>query len=444
MDRRGPGGPEYEFLVKLRDDPVIFARKLLSLEPYPYQEKILRDGRKRIVACMGRQTGKTETIAIKALHYAFFRPDVKVLITSPSQRQSGFMFDRISDRIAGNPLLQTATVRSTRTMIQFRWGSEVRAFPCNPNTLRGYTADLAICDEAAFMPSDVITAVILPMLTATDGTLIMLSTPWGRDHIFYRALNEERLGYSVYVVPTRISPQPHVQRFLEEMKGALSEMQFRMEFECEFLEPASCLMGQDLIRGCIDFDPEYNRAYGAFDLDARREGNFYVGMDLGKHRDPSAICVIEEEGEALRVAHVKEFPLETPYSAVLGYAKRLAEGLGVRNTCIDETGVGEYVVEEATRLGLGHVEGVKLTAERKEEILLMLVELMRDRRLIMPDDRRLRVQMNEQEYELSKHGRYLFNHPSNSHDDQLCALALSCLAARGRRGGGFSVIVRKG
>lgn len=164
---------EFEFLVRLKKDPVLFARRLLSIEPYPYQEKILMDGSKRIAACMGRQTGKTETIAIKALHHAFFHADAKVLITSPSQRQSGFMFDRISDRTANNPLLQAAVVRSTRTMIRFKWGSEIRAFPCNPNTLRGYTAHLAICDEAAFMPHDVITSVIIPMLTATDGALII-------------------------------------------------------------------------------------------------------------------------------------------------------------------------------------------------------------------------------------------------------------------------------
>jgi hypothetical protein len=46
-----------------------------------------------------------------------------------------------------------------------------------------YFADdvlVANCDEAAFIPEDVILSVLTPMLATTDGILIMLSTPWDK------------------------------------------------------------------------------------------------------------------------------------------------------------------------------------------------------------------------------------------------------------------------
>ena len=68
--------------------------------------------------------------------------------------------------------------KSTRTMIELKNGSKIIALPCGPDgaTLRGYTADLVVMDEAAFMPEDMIASVIFPMLATTNGTAIMLST----------------------------------------------------------------------------------------------------------------------------------------------------------------------------------------------------------------------------------------------------------------------------
>ncbi len=63
------------------------------------------------------------------------------------------------------------------------------ALPCGTdgNSLRGHTAHMIVFDEAAFIPEEVIQQVAMPMLATTDGTAIMLSTPYDRDHYFFRA-----------------------------------------------------------------------------------------------------------------------------------------------------------------------------------------------------------------------------------------------------------------
>ncbi|MDI6905847.1 MAG: hypothetical protein QMD13_10305, partial [Candidatus Bathyarchaeia archaeon] len=39
--------------------PVDFAETILRMKPFPYQVRLLEDESKRIVGCMGRQSGKT-------------------------------------------------------------------------------------------------------------------------------------------------------------------------------------------------------------------------------------------------------------------------------------------------------------------------------------------------------------------------------------------------
>jgi len=411
-------------LLKVCEDPALFARIILNFNPFPYQEKLLRDQSARIVACMGRQTGKTTTIAIKAIHYAFCNPSSTVLITSPSLRQSMIMFDRILTFIYRSRLLPKSVVRRTRTIIQLTNGSQIIALPCSENLLRGYTANLIICDEAAFMPEEVITQVMFPMLSTTKGKAVFLSTPWGRDHFFYKAFMNPR--YSVHKVKS--SECPLITReFLEEMKANMTEQAYRMEYEAEFVEAASCFFPQDLIRSCIDPDLEF------YDLmETPPEGEYYGGLDLGKLQDYTVLTAVKREGDTVQLVLLHEVPLETPYASVIGTLKRINRNFGFRLVKVDQTGVGEPVLEELRDAGVP-CEGTKFTVQTKEELLSTLKLAMEQGRFKMPYHRRLCEQINEQEYRYSRSGHLQFSHPEGSHDDMLWSLALAVYAALRRR-----------
>jgi phage terminase large subunit-like protein len=77
-------------------DPVIFARDELGFEPDPWQKLVLRSDSKRMIFNCCRQSGKSTTAAIKATHAAIFFPNQLILILSPSLRQSGEMFRKVS------------------------------------------------------------------------------------------------------------------------------------------------------------------------------------------------------------------------------------------------------------------------------------------------------------------------------------------------------------
>jgi len=404
-----------------------YAEKVLGMKPFAYQIKLLEDNGKRIVACMGRQTGKTTTIAMKAIHFADTNPKVTVLITAPSLRQSMIMFDRIAAFVYSTARLRNRIVRATRTLIHFENGSRIIALPCSENLLRGYTAQMVICDEAAFMPEEVVTQVIFPMLSTTDGYAIFLSTPWGKDHFFYRAFVNP--AYHVHKVKSSECPLIKPE-FLREMQENMTREAYLMEYEAEFVEALNSYFPQDLIRKCVELAQKLGvELYGSLEAPIP-SGDYYAGVDFGKLQDYSVITVLKREGDIIKLIHMYQFPLETPYSQVIGHLIRANQKFKFRKVLVDQTGVGEPVLEEIRNQSLSNVEGLKFTVQIKEELLTRLKIVMEQNRLAIPYHRQLCTQINEQQYVYSKSGHLQFSHTQNSHDDMLWALALSVYAAR--------------
>ena len=90
--------------------------------------------------------------------------------------------------------------------------------------------------------------------------------------------------------------------------------------QAEWAEDQNAWLTQTLIVSCIDPALEYT-AYNK-----PNQGEFYAGLDLGKHQDPSVLAVLKKEQDnTLRLTHMHRFPLKTPYATVIGYTKTLCE-----------------------------------------------------------------------------------------------------------------------
>jgi phage FluMu gp28-like protein len=407
-------------------DPVDYAEKVLGMKPFSYQAELLRDPSKRIVACMGRQTGKTTTIAMKAIYLAETNPNVTILITSPSLRQSMIMFDRMADFVYSKPRLRNRIRRATRTLIHFDNGTRIIALPCSQNLLRGYTAQIVISDEAGFMPEEVITQVLFPMLSTTDGYAIFLGTPWGKEHFFYRAFVNP--AYSVHKVKSSECPLIKPE-FLEEMKANMTRDAYLMEYEAEFIEALNSYFPQDLIRGCVELAQEIGLEL-CINLELKLpSGDYYAGVDFGKLQDYSVISVLKREGEKLKLIYIHQFPLGTPYTHVIGHLVRAQQKFQFHLVLVDQTGLGEPVLEETRNQGVTCAEGLTFTLQAKEDLLTTLKIAMEQNRLAIPYHRQLCQQINEQQFEYSKSGHLQFSHPPNSHDDMLWSLALAVYAS---------------
>lgn len=375
---------------------------------------------------MGRQTGKTSTIAIRAIHHAFSNPKTLTLVVSPSLRQSMIMFDRILDYTYSSELLAGSVSRKTRTVVELTNGSRIVALPCSANLLRGYTAHMVVVDEAAFLDDTIITSILFPMLATTKGSLILLSTPWGKQNYFYRAFMDP--AFSTHKIPSTECPLIS-EEFLEEQRRSMTKAAFAMEFEAEFIEEATAYFPMELIKSCVDPDLEIRHDLEAVDSPP---GDYFGGLDLGKIQDYSVLAVASAKGETIELFFMKQFPLGTPYASVIGATVRAEEKFRFRKILVDKSGVGEAVTEEILAQGLKHAEGQSFSVEKKAEILTHLKIKMEQGQLRVPYDRRLCQEISDQQYQYTKGGKLKFWHSPGAHDDRLMALALAVFGTKDR------------
>ena len=375
----------------LKQNPTFFAQLILKFKPFSYQQQLLNDPAKRVIACMGRQTGKTTTIATKAIHYAYTHPKTTTLIISPSLRQSMIMFDKILTFTHSRQLLRKSIARKTRTIIQLTTGSQIIALPCSEHLLRGYTANLAICDEASFIPETIITEILFPMLSTTNGTAILLSTPWDKNHFFYKAFLNP--AYSTHKV--RSAENPLIpQAFLAEMQQNMTAEAYKREYLAEFTEAASSYFPQELIRQCIEHAQRINlEPYATLEQQIPK-GEYFAGLDLGKLQDHSALAIVQRDADTLKLVYTYEFPLETPYTEVIATTTRANHQFRLQKLLADQSGIGEPILEELQAENIT-AKGATLTQETKAEILTYLKLAMQQQRLAIPYDKRLCQQIND-------------------------------------------------
>jgi phage FluMu gp28-like protein len=422
--------------VQVPEDPVDFCQKWFNFTPTEYQAKLLRDQKKRIVVRWSRQAGKTTTLALRAIWFAFKHPKTLTLIVAPSLRQSMILADKLQDFLSSlPPSLRKANIyKMQRTVIHFRNGSRIVALPNSPQLLRGYTANMCILDEAAFFRDDelVVYNVIMPMLSTTDGTLIVSSTPWSTDSVFYKMCMNPEYSQHVATWEDIVKAGLTKREFIEEMRQSIPAERFQREFESKFVEDIDAWLTQSLIASCIDAELQ------PYEFHDQPQGDFYIGVDFGKQQDYSVVVVVERfPNNILKLVHVHRFPLNTEYASVIGYVKSLQDRWKtVRAVYADITGVGNYIVEDMVHSGIQNVQGITFTIQTKEDMATVLREKMRQKEFLIPyepvrkrQDIDLCSELNIEKYELMKTGHIRFSHPEGSHDDIFWATALAVYAA---------------
>ena len=431
--------PELDVIAqKIKHDPVFFAEKLLNFNPTPYQVKLLRDPSKRISARWCRQSGKTTTFGIKILHFAITQPNVTILVIAPSLRQSRIVREKMEPLINAipRPIRRLIFKKIRREAIWFRNGSVVKFYPNSPDLIRGETADMIYVDEAAMFRDDryMFNHVLKHMLATTErkghGYLYVSSTPKNMRSMFYEMCRPES-GFSHHHVTWREAVKTGLisHEWVEDMRKQLLPIEFRMELEAEFVEDADSWLPYDLISSCIDplLEP--------YSLEDRPSGEFYIGIDLGKHVDYSVVAVVKREGAKLKLVHLHRFPLKTPYSNVIGYIKALCQNYHqIEAVYVDQTGIGEYIVEDMHKRGIPAVKGITLTLQKKEAIMTYLKQKMLNRQVAIPHDNRLIAELNIERFEVTSDGKIRFSHPAGTHDDMLWAFALAIYATKDTAG----------
>lgn len=209
-------------------------------------------------------------------------------------------------------------------------------------------------------------------------------------------------------------------------RQTIGEYDFNREYNATFLDDQFSYLPGSLVLSCTDdyalnSDPTQGEKY---------DDQWLIGVDFGKRADHSAVAILQKLEYRLRLVYLKEFPLDTPYTAVIGTVRRLNEAYGFTVGCLDQTGVGEGPCEEIRQF-VPVIKGVTLSAPVKENILSRLKLAMEQHKLALPrDDSRLLVQITAQQCEPTISGTLRFSHPPGTHDDCLWAVALAVYATK--------------
>lgn len=408
----------------------------------PWQQAWVEDDSRFKIGMWSRQTGKSFSTACEATVDCSVQPKGTAthwVVLSAGERQAlewmakakkwaeatKFAIDSYDERLnLANPLLSKAEIR-------FGNGARITAIPANPATARGYSANL-ILDEFAIHddPQEIWSAIYASITNPLAGKkkLRVVSTPKGRGNKF-ADLWEHNEGYSKHKVTIEDAARmglfganaEEAAKQLAELKNGVDDPDiWAQEYLCEFIDNTSILLPYDLLGAC---ESSSIKDDGSSPL--------FIGMDIGRSHDLSVITTGVKLGDVLAIIEVDVLE-KMPFSDQLKVLVGKARAERVRGVCIDSTGIGAMLAEEATKALGAKCRGVQFTASSKGEMYGLMRRRFEERSIRTPIERNLREDLHAVQRVVSTGGNVTYSAPRNAdgHSDRAASVALCCLAAK--------------
>lgn len=407
---------------KLREKPSLFVEKVFGVSAFEYQKELLdADARHRVIAS-GRQVGKSRMCAWLGLHKAVTNPHTQVLITAPSLRQSSLLFNTLFSEIDQSALSndEWGIERNTQTIIEFDNGSAIHCLPTgrDGSKIRGYTADMVIVDEAAFINDSIFGDILEPMLFATGGNMILASTPWGKSGFLYEKFQGApskkkwaRVQASSYDNPLN-DPED-----LDEYKEGKTQSQIDREVLGKFVDDAGQFFPSDAIADCTPGGiPE-------------REGDdAYLGVDIaGTGEDKTVFYGVDGMGNVFLNDERYE---DMGVLEAAHYVKTLDNQYDFNRIFVDRTAIGQGTIETLANdpvISRKH-EPIYFSVQKKQQIYQRLKAALEAGALHLPSDTQLRNELESIGSDQTRSGNlrlYPRGDAESKRDDNVDSLALA-------------------
>lgn len=422
-------------------------KSMFGYDLYTYQLKFLLDcmNHQRVVGAFCRQTGKSLTISILAMIEALKNPGGHIIIVAPTDRQAGELFEKIKLHVQNAPVASVVRSFTQREML-LKNMCRISAFPCGDDgtNIRGMTANVLIIEEAAFVKDSIVNQVLLPFVASTDGKIIKISTPFGMNH-FYKSFQEDT-NYKAhrYTWEDAVRVGHFTEEFVEEQRMQCSSLEFRTEYEAEFIQDEDAYFPHGLIESCAMDYPLLEETSSVVNASS----SYVLGCDLARMGQDSSVFLVIERGSPNRVVFIKELKKNTMDQAI-DYIKFLHNKFRFKKIVCDQTGLGAGVVDVLSRdLNRGVkikptsynqnlkdndvVIGLNFTVKTKEDIFSNLKLHMEKHTLEYPKFKPLIYQLKDFRYEISASGHLKLHHSEGGHDDFVDALACAAHGLRQR------------
>lgn len=416
-----------------------------AIRLFDYQKQWLRDAARFKIAMFARQTGKTFTSTLEIVDDCFAAEAAggrtRWVILSRGERQAKEAMDEGVKKHCRAYNLATQEIegefkgsngeRFTMLDVVLPGGSKITALPANPDTARGFSANVFLDEFAFHQDSRKIWTALFPVIS-NGWKLRITSTPNGKGNKFYELMTDKKLAavWSRHIVDIHSAVADGLSRDIEEMRAALNdEDAWAQEFELQWLDEASAWLSYELIS-----DVEHDRA-GQPELYAG--GPCYIGVDIGARNDLFVIWVVEQVGDVYWTREIV-----TRKRATFAEQDALLDDVFARyrvlRCCMDQTGMGEKPVEDAKRRhGSMRVEGVIFGAASKLTMAIRGKEVFQDRQIRIPlGDAELRADLHKLQKVAGPTGapRFVAESDAAGHADRAWACFLALNASDGPSG----------
>lgn len=300
--------------------------------------------------------------------------------------------------------------RSERTVI-FPGGGLLAMFSADsPDSIRSENFHLVVIDEAARIAEEVYSDAIMPTVADTNGDILMLTSPAGKNWFYHEFLRCKKLG-AAWQKPSSDNPNPNIRRAFKLAKDRVTERAFQQEWLAQFADSGGGVF-RNLDEVCI----------------ARRKkpyaGRFAFGVDWGKSNDFTVIvCIDLDSRQVVAMDRFNQISWKTQRSRIV----KMFEDWQPESIIAEANSIGGPNIEALQNEGLP-VLPFTTTAKSKPALIESYVLAIEKNDIILLNDPIVRSE--HEAFELKQSATYTrYSAPTGFHDDTVIAHALAWHAA---------------
>ena len=369
---------------------------------------------KYITVVFSRQSGKTVLMLVLCIQW-MFQKNMSIAYICRNFVLSKRLYKELI-KILPKEIIKSAN--GTDLSIESIYGSTLNFYSAEQGaSLRGQTFNYMICDEFAFHKMEqpdgthLWNDILSPTLKARGKKCIFVSTPLGKNNIFYemyqRGLSDEFPKYAS-ILKTIYDDGFITNDEIEEIKKSIPELSFQQEYLCEWIDD-----GLSFFQGFSE----------CFDIDKVSNGKCWIGIDCSGDGTDSTVCSkINEKGEIELFEAVGT--LDMKYRQIADYLNR-ENPVAVYG---EINGLGLPMLEEIKKL-VRHKSKIydwTTTNSSKEEIISDLAVSIANKDVhFLKDDMKTYNELGDFVVTVSKSRKLTFAARGSGHDDRVMATAIA-------------------
>ena len=371
-----------------------------------------------LIARWSRQCGKTVFAEIMLIEY-LCKPNTFNAYISPTFAQGKKVYSELVQLLEGSGLITKANAQDLK--IDSVYGSTLKFFSMeSPTSIRGNTVSgILVMDEAAFFPtqladgSDPYYNVIFPIIKARRPKVLVISTPNGKQGMYYdlylKAIKGDK-GY--YQLTATIYDDSLISaEEIEELKKGYPPLAFSQEFEVNFIDNALTVFPN--FTTCFD---------GHFE-----KGKCWIGIDPSSVGEDNTILTVINTDNQVR-QHKIDGSLDEKYDRLA----RLINEYNPVATYIENNSIGEVMANEIKKKLHRKSNFYSFTTSnetKKQYISLLAVDIAHNQIHFEEDNKLLYSELATFTYKLTKGGNITYAAREPYHDDTVTSLGI-CLQCR--------------